>query len=81
MLRRRVQPDLVNFLDGQIRFRIWIVADVRKHEAKIERGFAAVGRDFEHVVVARIDSAALDLLGALDELIDEAFQLGAASAR
>ena len=61
--------------------RIRVVADVRDDEPKIERGFAAFGRDLEHVVVARIDLAALDLLGALDELIDEALQLRAWPAR
>ena len=35
----------MDFLDGEIRFRIGIVADVREHEPKIERGFAAFGRD------------------------------------
>ena len=68
----------MDLLDREIRLRIGIVADVRKHKAQIERGFAAVGRHFEHVVVARIDPAALDFLGAPNEFIDEALQLGTA---
>jgi len=67
----RVEPDLVDFLDGVVRFRIRIVTDVEKHEPHIERGFAPFGRDLQHVVVTRIYSPALDLLCASYELIDE----------
>ena len=65
----------MNLLDGLIYFGIGIVPHMRKHEPQIERGFAAFGRDLEHVVVARIDFAALDLFRPFDELIDESFQL------
>ncbi len=72
----RVEPHLVNLPNRLIDLGIWMLADVREHEPKIERGFAAVGRDFEHIVVARIDLPAFDLLDTRDELLDIPFKLG-----
>ena len=67
----------MNLLHGLVRFGIWIVVDVWKHKPEIERRLAAFGRNLEHVVVTRIDSAAFDFFCALHEVIDEAFQLRA----
>ncbi len=46
-------------------------------ELHVERGFAAVAGDLEHVVLGRIDGPAADLLGARAELLHVAGQLGA----
>ena len=43
----------------------------------VERGFATVAGDLEHVVLGRIDDPAADLLGPLAELLHVAGQLGA----
>ena len=47
------------------------------HELHVERGFATVAGDLEHVVLGRIDDPAADLLGPLAELLHVAGQLGA----
>ncbi len=46
-------------------------------ELHVERGFAPVAGDLEHVVLGRIDHPAADLLGPLAELLHVAGQLGA----
>lgn len=72
----RVEPDLVDLSDGEVHLAVWALADAGHHEPQVERCLPAFGRDLEHVVVARIDLAAFDLLNAFNELLDEALQFG-----
>ncbi len=65
------RPDLVNLRDGLVQLGIGMVADAGHHEPEVERSFAALGRDLQHVVVARIDLPAFDLLHSRDEVLDE----------
>ena len=75
--RRGFFPDAVHVGHRLVDLGSRVVGHVRHHEPQIERGLAALAGDLEHVVLARIDAAVLDVLRAGDEVFDEALQLRA----
>ena len=57
-------PNAMNVFDRQIYFALGMIRHMRLHQPQIQRGLAALGGDFEHVVLARIDPPAFQLFGA-----------------
>ena len=64
-------PDGEDFPDGLVDLAVRMVRRTAAHEPQVERCFAALARDLEHVVVARIDFGRFELFGALRQRGDE----------
>ena len=67
-------PNPMNVFHGQIHFALRVIRQAGFHQPQIQRGLAAFGGDFEHVVFARINAAAFQRLGALRETFNKLFQ-------
>ena len=64
-------PNLVNVFHGEIYFALRVVRQMRFHQAQIQRGLAAFGGDFEHVVLARVNAPTFQRLGALGKSLNK----------
>ena len=49
-------PNLMNFFHGEIHFALRVIRQAGLHQPQIQRGLAAFGGDFEHVVLARVNA-------------------------
>ena len=70
----RCLPNPMNVFHGEIHFALRIVRQAGFHQAQIQRGLAAFGGDFEHVVFAGINAPAFQRLGAAAQTFDKLFQ-------
>ena len=68
-------PNAFDLGDGPVDFAVRVVGEGRVVQPEIERRFASVGGDHEHVVLAWIHVAGLQCLGAFDERLDDPGQL------
>ena len=66
-------PNAVNVFHREIYFALRVVRQAGFHQPQIQRGLAAFGGDFEHVVFARVNPPAFQRLGAARETFNELF--------
>ena len=66
-------PNAMNVFHGQIHFALRVVRQAGFHQAQIQRGLAAFGGDFEHVVFARVNPPVFQRLGAFGQPLDKLF--------
>jgi len=64
----------MDVLDRLIDLALWLVPSGRKHQPQIQRCIPPLGRDFEHVVFTRVNTAGLQPLGAGRKLLYEFLQ-------
>ena len=53
-----------------------MIGGARIHHPQIESGLSPLGGDFEHIVLARINPAVMERLGAFSKARQEFFQFG-----
>ena len=66
-------PNLMNFFHREIYFALRIIRQAGFHQPQIQRGLAAFGGDFEHVVFTRVNPSGFQRLGALGQPLDKLF--------
>ena len=69
-------PEAVDGVGGVVELA-WAACELAGDQAGVERGFAAVGGDLEHVVLLRRDEPGADGVGAARELVHVGLELGA----